>query len=489
MATVISIDGTEAINTLRARLRYAADGRVVFIIPPEAERMRDPVYLKLLARAAQQYACDIALVTRDRRIRENARAQGIPVYAHLAEVNREWPQERMKFPTPQSFETTSSGPRVTLVGIVIALLGSLLVGLAALAVAMFILPSATITLVPASEAFSQTVEITATTRYRARASEESQIPARPIEVRIEVADRISTTGRKLSPAESAAGQVTLANKTDAPVKVPKGSRVGTSNGAVFYTLDEVTLPPQQWGTARVGVIAAKPGSEGNVPAQAISEVMDPALMFRITVMNENPTTGGSDKWVNFVTIEDRNRLKARLVERLKQEALPHLLAAKSEAESIYPETVAATLVEESYDRAVGEEADFLTLRLSATVRGLAFEGAAANDVAARLLAARIPRGTQLLPGSFRTTPLEAYEWDANSVTFRLLVEGRIYSAIDTAKVRQAVLGMTISEAEAYLARNLPLAAKPQVRVQPAWATTIPLLAPRVAVKVLSEANP
>ena len=111
------------------------------------------------------------------------------------------------------------------------------------------------------------------------------VPAVRLDVPVEASQTFNTTGVHVEQTP-AAGEVTFSNYN--PVSsntVPAGSVVSTEGGIRFRTLAGVTIPAGAFvlpsvipATRRVAVQAVKPGTEGNVPANAI----------RVVPQGENP---------------------------------------------------------------------------------------------------------------------------------------------------------------------------------------------------------
>ncbi len=73
--------------------------------------------------------------------------------------------------------------------------------------------------------------------------------------------------------------------------IEEGSIVETEDGIQFATTEEVTIDT---GTAEAGIKAVEPGTEGNVPASTITEIVNPIVGLD-SVTNEEATEGGLNK--------------------------------------------------------------------------------------------------------------------------------------------------------------------------------------------------
>lgn len=128
------------------------------------------------------------------------------------------------------------------------------------------------------------------------------------------------------PAQPARLTLRFSRATPAPepISIPQGTRAQTPGGIAFRTLEEAVLP--QGGT-RVDVPAEAevPGTLGNVPAGAVTELRD-ALPGVEAVTNLTPGAGGQDE----EDLEAQKARFARYLASLARGTLPALEAAALE---------------------------------------------------------------------------------------------------------------------------------------------------------------
>ncbi len=145
----------------------------------------------------------------------------------------------------------------------------------------------------------------------------------------------------------------------------------------------------------------------------------------------------------------------------------------------------------TFDHAVGEQAQSLTLTMRAIVAATAVDEELARQVAYARLAGEIPRGRSLLPNSltFERGLLESLDASGRA-TFSVTASGAAEAAIDHGALRDRLAGLPLDEALAYLNTDLDLQAgsTPAIRITPDWFGRLPLLAPRIAVVGSSTAE-
>ncbi|MBI3978849.1 MAG: hypothetical protein HY331_11750 [Chloroflexi bacterium] len=480
MATVVSIDGSETLATLRKRIDTADDAEVV-LTPDPGVRLRDALALRLLRRQATRAGKAVILVSPDARSRQIARGEGIPAFASVEALRRAG--LRGPFEPWGGIARPGRRPGVSPLAIVAALGSSAVVALIAALAALYVVPSATITLVPATELMSQAVEVTA--GYDVREAAGTRIPARQLAVQFEVVGEAVTSGERVGPGDRAAGEVTFVNRAASEIAVQRGTvLVASARGSRYLTVSDVAVPARQWSNVRGGVLAEEAGLMGNVEPFAVNQILHPVAAASLTVFNEKPLTGGSDRIVNFVTAEDQNHLKATLLDRAREQAFSALMAAKRADESITPETLALTIADEQFDRAVGEEAQKLALRLQVVVSGLVYDESQADLAARRALEQAVPSGWTIAPGSVGTKPLVTVGWSERSATFQVLAQATIWPLVDAERVRREARGKPAADAERDVAELVKLERPPRVRIAPTWAETVPIFGPRIGVEVV-----
>ncbi|HID86624.1 MAG TPA: hypothetical protein EYP55_04495, partial [Anaerolineae bacterium] len=351
MRQVIHLEPDDDLAMIRSRLERAGGREVLLVVPWRCRALRNLVHLRLLRRYANSLGLAVALVARDSTTRVLAREAGFSVFYSVWRGQRaRWrPLEpKILAPTRPLAGTESPSqkrripawlsPRALARGF-LGLVGFALLILCLLAMGLLILPMATITLTPATETLSETMEIQADPELTAVDYERVQIPARLVERVIEgQAEAPPAATRDVADAR-ASGTVIFINKRNEPTTIPEGTLVSTSAGTIikFRTVEEVTLPPQVGGRAQVSILAVDPGPSGNVKAWTINTV-EPSLAHLVNVVNDAPTSGGSVKRVGVVTAEDRRRLRESLLQRLQQEAANALQGELGEDEFLAQES-------------------------------------------------------------------------------------------------------------------------------------------------------
>lgn len=499
-------------------LDWARDQQVIFVLPEDGGVLREGLDLVRLLRYADNMRAEIALVTADTDITRQARALGIPVFLTIGAARqgkRDWRRGRRRREIvglstigddrftdyegrirPDLADQAEAHKRLspqserrrwlwryaaiflfflTTAGLYIAFL--------------YLLPSATVTLKP--EVLPVQVErpIVADPSAAVTDFQNGILPGRLLQTTQNWQAEVQTTGTVETPETPARGKVIFANLLDQPTVIPVGTRVRTSDGTdrVYQTTAEVTLPGAVGGTAEVDVIAITPGPAGNVAANLVNQI-EGSLAIQVEVRNLEPIEGGDVRQAPAVTQEDRDRLRAQVVQFLLALAASEMEAQLTPQEFLTPDSLrVVNVLDETYSHEVGEQTGRLTLAMRAQVAGTAVNTTAASDLAYYALGQQIQPGYVLSPDSIRfaSGPITGVD-EAGRVYFSMLASGLLARELQPAAAVEAVTGQEVDTAVAYLHQQLPLREPPHIRVWPTWFDRIPYLTTRISTEIHTE---
>jgi hypothetical protein len=383
------------------------------------------------------------------------------------------------------------GPSRGRVAAVLALVGILALG-GAVSAAMF-LPSAVITLQPASQSIGP-LSLTVTADPAATAVDPARlaIPAMNLEVPVGVKGQFPATGKEVIEAK-ASGAVTFQNCDTGRVHTfPAGSTVKTSDCVAFVTAAAVRLdrakinPAFACTAANVNVTAAKAGPEGNVVAGAINQLptgFDPVVL---SVVNRVATTGGTRQEILHVVQADVDAAMATL-----RTQLADAFAARLVEPSLPPRgTVLMTQTQRLGDAVptpdpaglIGKEQPGFEIALAATGTVVAVDRGPVASGAETRVGAAVASGFRLVPGSVRTT-VDPPAVSGGVVTFGARVRAEQVREVDVAALLDQVRGRSIAAARTILEPYGTV----RISVWPDWVTAIPTIESRVQLRI--EATP
>ncbi len=507
-----------------AQARSAALGaqpgdRLLFILPEDADDFAHLARLKALRRLADDAAVQMGLVTEDKDIRYFARGARIPVYKSEDAARRRWrwPKPEAPLPPPNKLRPTYIPPpphaavELRAPAVITKPDGTILwgetkarperswlrslgyiafIGLIALALfglTLYLLPQATVSLVPARTQIISSIDITARTGIDEPDYLNKLTPARVVQARVEGFGTTPTTGQEQAPVGKATGVVTFINRTPREITVPEGTILRTTFGENirFRTTDEVTVPAGIGRQAEAQIEAVEPGLEGNVPALTINEI-EGSLNLSLRVSNPFRTEGGTVERVATVTQADKDRLLNELSAQLQQQAYEELAKNLRQGEYIPPETVQTYILAATYDRFAGEHADELGLQLQILARGMAVDMAGARELAERSLRESAPPDKFLLAETIRTGEPHFTLFGDEFVNFSLTASGEVIEPISAGDVRAVLTGAPADKASQLLEENFDLARPPEIHLIPPWMETLPTLPFRIIVRVYKE---
>ncbi|MEA3338021.1 MAG: baseplate J/gp47 family protein [Chloroflexota bacterium] len=462
------------------------------------------VLFQVLRRQADAQGSQVAIVTRNERLRTQANDAGLPVFSTVdGAQDHSWNMGRSHLdytppgPSRNQRDTISSQRRAWLPSRfrrvevsqgrpgstsplleVFALAAVLFLSVAAVsALLAFVVPLASVKLVPAQEPIAHRISLVARTDAETAEYGKLLIPARRIGQRVEGDGTIEATGNRSAPDQPAVGQVVFTNRSSQPQEIPAGTVVATSTGANvrFETLEPALLEGGSGARVPVAVQALEPGSAGNVRAFSVNTVEGP-MALSLNVINPANMAGGTVKQVAVVTQADKDRLRSQVLQRVTQEAYVALGDLLDEGEFVPPDTVGSLVVAETYDRFTDEEADQVSLRLRLLATGIAVDGASAEEFALRALGDEIPRRGRLLSESIgftRGSETVSFDGEDNAeIAFDMTASGVAVIDIDPAAVRATIRGLPEGEAVGQLQQNWRLQSPPELTLGPEWVLPV-----------------
>ncbi len=500
---ILHLEKDDDINTIREKLERAQARRVLLIVPHGSPAFKSALDFRLLRRQARRLAQQVALVSNHPLTRDLGAQEGVRVYGSVwrSKRSRRWSLRRKSRPRaprkhkiplwrrmPSPFrEGSGCGEQVGGIFLILATLA------AVYGLLFAIVPTATVTLVPATQPIRAEVQVIVSRDVEQVDWQTGHIPAKLIQVQVEDSGQVPTTGKRDAPDSLAIGSVVFINQLSQPVTVPTGTVVTTSRGTMirFRTTEGAELAPAIGATGTVPIEALEPGSSGNVAAQLINTVEGP-ISLQVRVTNLEPTTGGGFRQIGAVTLADKNRLRSLLLQQLQQRALAEIQKELVDGEALLVETVQVdAILAENYDQFMGEPAEFLGLEMRALVSAMVFEEANIQAQVFRALDDVVPPGFRLIDGTqaLETAELTAVLPEERTASFTASATATVAATIDQSAVHRTIRGEPTDLASLMLAQTLPLAEPPDIELGPkwmkdlGWLERVPWLSLRILVRV------
>jgi hypothetical protein len=219
--------------------------------------------------------------------------------------------------------------------------------------------------------------------------EDDIIPGKIKEIEVEGEAAKQPTGKKVV-GEPAKGTITVYNKTNLAKSFLSGTVLIGPDKLVF-TLDkdvmvasrsaEVTEEGENvtYGKAVVSITASSIGSESNLTGNTqLSFKEYPSSLYSAAV--DEGLSGGESQEVTVVSGEDREELRAKLEEELKNKASQQIKSQSLTEEKVLEKNLKMEVLEENFSHKVEEETDNLTLNLKTKFLFLTYKNTDLNQL-------------------------------------------------------------------------------------------------------------
>jgi hypothetical protein len=485
---IITLESHDDLISVRDRLSWAKTPRILLVWPKYEKVTLRQVDLKVLQRHASTLGAQLGLVTRQRRVREDAESLGIPVFESTGQAQKvAWPKpHRKRLPhhtpvkdlrekrdqLPASEEAWRALPAVRVGAFVVGVLAVLVL------VALFI-PRASVQLTPVSKTQSVALPVTASQSVD-KVFITGSVPLREERIIMVGEQSVIVTGEGVTPQSKAKGSVEFRNLTQQEVTVPAGTVV-QSEKARFITTEDGVVDAGVGKKLVLAIEAVDGGLVGNVDAETINAI-EGRLGLSLSVTNPEPVTGGRELPSVQASDADRARVKKSLMEKLEEDARSTFGEVVA-GDMLFNQTLAVSqIVLEKYDLPPGAAGTKLTLSMRVE---FSVKYAAASDLselATLVMNASLPSGFSPASDSLTTKPITTPQVaNDGSVRWTMRVERRITQQVDSAQVTSLIQGRGVRTAQSLLDESLPLANAPVITLSPSWWQWIPIVPFRISV--------
>jgi hypothetical protein len=493
---IITLESHDDLISVRDRLSWAKTPRILLVWPKYEKVTLRQVDLKVLQRHALSLGAQLGLVTRARRVRDDASALGIPVFVSTGQAQRlAWPQpRRRRWPRraplrdvlDRKREQARVGPKRDAWRAIPAVrVGSFVVGVLSvlILVALFI-PRAQVTLQPESKVQSVVLPVSAS-RSVESVFITGSIPARELHTVVEGAQTITVTGEGIIPQSKATGGVLFRNLTQQAVTVPAGTVVhsGDPERIRFVTTRDGVVDAGVGETLELPIEAIEGGLAGNLEAETVNAI-EGRLGLLLSVTNPEPLKGGRELASVQASDADRKRAKNLLMKSLESDAREQLADEISPGDILFEEAFAVSqILSEVYDPPAGAVGTTLTLTLQVEYSVLYASASDLTELAALALNASLPSDFSPAADAITVEPVtQPLRSENGSTRWTVRAERRIVQQINVAQVTQMIQGVGSQNAQRQLERSFPLAGSPEIDLSPSWWPWVPIVPFRISVE-------
>ena len=487
---IITLESHDDLISVRDRLSWAKTPRILLVWPKYEKVTLRQVDLKVLQRHASSLGAQLGLVTRARRVRQDAEALRIPVFESTGQAQRvAWPRlhRRRWVQRPPRKDLREQREQVLVKEEAwrahpAARVGGFILGVAAvlLLVALFV-PRAEVVLHPQSKIQSVVLPVIAGPSVKS-VFITGTIPAREKRVIVEGTQTVVVTGQGVTPQSEARGRVTFRNLTQQAVAIPTGTVVRTVDNIRFETTRAGEVPAGLDETLDLPVVAVESGRSGNVDAETIV-VVEGRLGLSLSVTNSEPLTGGRETPSVQASDADRERAKEALIKTLEEEARAQLEEELQTGDVLFGDTFEVSqILSEVYDPPAGAAGTKLTLNMQAEFSTLYADASDLTELAALALNASLPSGFAADSDASSLEPVTQPILNDDGFTrWTVRAERRIVQQISYAQVTQMIQGISSRRAQALLENSLTLEDAPEVRLSPSWWPWVPIVPFQISV--------
>ncbi len=459
---VIFLDPDDDLGTVRAKLESTAADEVYLVIPKRSSILRSPLEFRILARLTHELSSETIIVTSDGGRRSLARQEGLRTKRSVRSLSH-----LSRPPGTRSWGVPALPDWIPLPSFTGLLLAVLLVGIGG-GVTFGALPVMKVTVSAQTLAQKKDFEIQIDPNAKQSDVTRATLPGEVLQQRVEVVASSAASGQRRSGRDRARGEIVFISQNDKPVTLPRGTLLAANNGAKFQTDIDVQVPAFSAGLAKVGVTAQQPGTLGNVEARQITRLEAPGVD-KITVRNDRPTGGGTDRDGKAVTAEDVARLKEQLQVRAREQALAELYARAGGERSLVQQSLRLRPEGESFEPGIDAEADQVNGRVSVVATAVVFNNAEFNGMVQKLFLAGAGPGFELPVAQLGVGTPQVLGVDDQRVRVKSSSEATMIKQINVDDLTERLRWTSMAEARSVLGTVDGVAGAPRIELSPAWA--------------------
>lgn len=494
---VVQLDTHDDIISTRDKLGWKQTGRVLLVWPAKGRVLTRRLDLVLLTRHAADLGAQLALVTQDPQVKENAASLGISVFESTDQAQtarwerpRHWRRrlavQHVSWQELQEQRHTPASRQAAWINKPVLRLLFFTIGVAAvLAIAALLLPAAEIHLEPEIVTQELDLDVTASSEIE-QVNISGLLPIESVPIEVEGRHSLPVSGVSRVPESKAAGEVIFTNLGVSTVTIPEGTIVRTldADPKRFATTRSARVAAGPDTQATVPVLALEAGPRGNLASGRLLAIEGP-LGIDLRVTNEQPTRGGTLRNVPAVSRADHQALSEQLAETLQQTAIEEFFNSEWGSDLLLtPTPRQVEVVSEEFSAEVGEPADTLELTLRVQYEFQVVPQAALEMLANQALDASLTENYQPLPGTLEINYPEYPLSEGRAETsWGLQVSRQIRQVPDEIATANQAAGRTPQEVSQELARGLDLRTQPEIHLVPGWWPRLPYLPFRIQVEI------
>ena len=282
---------------------------------------------------------------------------------------------------------------------------------------------------------------------------------------IDITKEIDTTGTKII-GDKASGKVTIYNYTSDEVTLDKNTKMtyqGKSTDLIYYIKDSITIPASS--TPAPGDSRIPTQTTGDITASDIGESYnisgDKTLVVKgyskdnVVGKTKDDITGGKSQTVKIVAAADITNLSKAAASDAGSQAAQDIANKLANNQKLVAGSVQVKITKETFNKAVGDQVDKLSLTQSVSADGLIYFDSELNKFLDEYVKDLIPAGF-VLSSQNREVNVEVLGNSASSVLtsteadIQVTLKTLVVPDIQEETIKKELIGKTPAEAEKIL---------------------------------------
>lgn len=335
----------------------------------------------------------------------------------------------------------------------------------------YVLPTATVTLVPVETPISAQI-----TYGLPAAGEKLDLAAAPTNIQSTTTfdKQIATTGERFVPDGTAGGTVVFSNPFVQEYTIPANTQLTGSNGMTYITTATVTVPASDpfnsmtFGSASVKLAASEAGTSGNANAGVVSGTLDSGVYYN----NQTAITGGTMKRIAVVSPADINALQKAAEKDLAANIQQDFNAQIKGGAKLVTGTEQKGAPAIQFSHKANTDAATVSVYATQDVSGKVYDPAAiekqAQDAVGNKLRGLIPAGALLLEPTIKTSTPKPINSAQTAFMITMTATTRMQITDQERKeLATKLISMRLNEANSMIS-SLPYVASHTVSEGPNW---------------------
>jgi len=339
-----------------------------------------------------------------------------------------------------------------------------------LILAYVLLVKADVTIFVEPKTLEESAEIVADPKAEVISEESKVIPGKIVEITVS-GKMVETASGTKQIGDPARGKVVIYNKTDSSRTFSQGTILTSSNNLKFILDSSVVVASQSaveggisFGKATMSATAVAVGPDSNLPGGTqLTISQQSADSFSAKV--DEAFSGGTSQTVTVVTSDDHKKLKAKVLDELKQKAEGELQGKMAEGQKIVSDVLVAADGKYNFSKEVGDQAKDFSLSATVGFRGTSYFDSDLSTIISKLVKIEVPEGYEMnLQNAETQSDIIKTDKDGR-VTFMAKFRAKLLPKFNSDDLKKQIRGKSVEGAAVQL-KSLESVIGSEVRLTP-----------------------